>query len=250
MNIHNVPELNYLTQIVFLLYEDLSKPEKSDIRYCVYVHFSPGVRSRDELTAPQSDDIDGKQIQSQIVKRLPLDGQNRHSDYRELFNDLDRPKEFVVRRLSEQHHSGRLLLTAAGGIKSFSETEMLSSSQRRAVENVAVPTMKVTSRSRSMDLLNPVQDYLGRSGYVPVERPFSENILQKSDANVVGRKASFQKSLATLKIKEEDEEEEARKGVSLKGKGSNEQLNRKSGMDPLKSSSLGERGQLKLCNFT
>ena len=244
MNIHNVPELNYLTQIVFLLYEDLSKPEKSDLRYCVYVHFSPGVRSRDELTAPQSDDIDGKQIQSQIVKRLP------HSDYKEPFNDLDRPKEFVVRRLSEQHYGGRLLLTATGGIKSFSETEMLYSRERRAVENVAVPTIEVTSRSRSMDMLNPVQEYLSRSRFMPVERPFSENMLQKSDTNVVGRKVPFQKSLATLKIKEEDEEEEARKGVSLKGKGSNEQLNRKSGMDPLKSSSLGERGQLKLCNFT
>lgn len=38
-----VPELNYLTQIIIMLYEDLSKEPTSDDRFHIELHFSPGV---------------------------------------------------------------------------------------------------------------------------------------------------------------------------------------------------------------
>jgi hypothetical protein len=37
-----VSELNYLTQIVIMLYEDPSEDEDSDKRFHVELHFSPG----------------------------------------------------------------------------------------------------------------------------------------------------------------------------------------------------------------
>lgn len=43
------PELNYLTQIVFLLYEDTQEPPDSPQRYTVSIHFSPGIRHRERL---------------------------------------------------------------------------------------------------------------------------------------------------------------------------------------------------------
>ncbi len=43
------PELNYMTQIVFMLFEDVSQPEESCSRYRVDLHFSPGVKGREEL---------------------------------------------------------------------------------------------------------------------------------------------------------------------------------------------------------
>jgi hypothetical protein len=40
--INTIPELNYLTQIVIMLYEDTSVDENSDKRFHVELHFSPG----------------------------------------------------------------------------------------------------------------------------------------------------------------------------------------------------------------
>ena len=41
------PEWNYLTQLVFMVFEDVSRPP--DEQYIVQVHISPGVKSRDML---------------------------------------------------------------------------------------------------------------------------------------------------------------------------------------------------------
>ena len=38
-----VSELNYMTQVVIMLYEDLTKEVSSDERFHVELHFSPGV---------------------------------------------------------------------------------------------------------------------------------------------------------------------------------------------------------------
>ena len=75
-DLHSVPELNYLTQIVFLLFEDTSKPENSDLRYRVNIHFSAGVRCRDGLAETSdakknSPELTGKLVKSPFVKRLP-----------------------------------------------------------------------------------------------------------------------------------------------------------------------------------
>ena len=43
------PELNYMTQFVFMLFEDVTKPEGSTDKYHVDIHFSPGIKGRREL---------------------------------------------------------------------------------------------------------------------------------------------------------------------------------------------------------
>ncbi|XP_055012017.1 inositol hexakisphosphate and diphosphoinositol-pentakisphosphate kinase 1 isoform X5 [Boleophthalmus pectinirostris] len=48
-----VPELNYMTQIVIMLYEDNNKDPSSEERFHVELHFSPGVRGCESESAPQ-----------------------------------------------------------------------------------------------------------------------------------------------------------------------------------------------------
>ena len=43
--ISRVSGLNYMTQIVIMLYEDPTKPADSDERYHIELHFSPGAKS-------------------------------------------------------------------------------------------------------------------------------------------------------------------------------------------------------------
>ncbi|KAF5906565.1 inositol hexakisphosphate and diphosphoinositol-pentakisphosphate kinase 1 isoform X1, partial [Clarias magur] len=47
-----VPELNYMTQIVIMLYEDNNKDPTSEERFHVELHFSPGVKVCEEENAP------------------------------------------------------------------------------------------------------------------------------------------------------------------------------------------------------
>ena len=46
-----VPELNYMAQIVFLLFENSRAPRDSKDRYKVEIHFSPGAKGREEIIA-------------------------------------------------------------------------------------------------------------------------------------------------------------------------------------------------------
>ena len=52
--IRKTPELNYMTQIVFMLFEDVNKPEDSLDKYHVDIHFSPGIKGRAELVTDGS----------------------------------------------------------------------------------------------------------------------------------------------------------------------------------------------------
>lgn len=45
----STPELNYMTQFVFLLFENCQVPLKSEERYKIEIHFSPGVKEREEI---------------------------------------------------------------------------------------------------------------------------------------------------------------------------------------------------------
>ena len=47
--VRKAPELNYMTQIVFMLFEDVRKPENSMDKFHVDIHFSPGIKGRREL---------------------------------------------------------------------------------------------------------------------------------------------------------------------------------------------------------
>ena len=138
MNIHNVPELNYLTQIVFLLFEDLSKPEKSDLRYRVYVHFSPGVRTRDERAIPSEAKTTIPDPCRKQSERLPGSaGRTRRSEVGHSSTvlskpldalDMARPKELVVRRLSEQHSGGKFTVNSEGQLVSVNGAGRMKSS--------------------------------------------------------------------------------------------------------------------------
>ena len=111
-----------MTQIVFLLFEDLSQPEKSEDRYRVHIHFSPGVRCRDELAGfseakKTSPELLGR---SHLVQRLPahvIDPQCRCS------HDSNQPLEHerLIQRQSD-HSSTGAVCVYSGSI--FSETEV------------------------------------------------------------------------------------------------------------------------------
>lgn len=176
MNIHNIPELNYMTQIVFLLFEDLSLPERSDNRYRVHIHFSPGVKCRDELAAPSdtkksSPEVVGKSMQAaHFVKRMPADSgvQRRHSSHDNPLDptDVAKPDVVIVRRQSEFNMVGGGFSTsvstppAESRFKSFSETEVQAARKNHAKLAGSAVTQHTdinkNSRSRSLDVLNDV----------------------------------------------------------------------------------------------
>ena len=45
----STPELNYMTQFVFLLFENGQVPVDSEDRYKIEIHFSPGAKGREEI---------------------------------------------------------------------------------------------------------------------------------------------------------------------------------------------------------
>ena len=77
--IRKAPELNYMTQIVFMLFEDVNKPEDSLDKYHVDIHFSPGIKGRAELATDgssslvkkSSPELPEKSPPKIFVKRLP-----------------------------------------------------------------------------------------------------------------------------------------------------------------------------------
>ena len=74
-SIGNSPELNYMTQIVLLLFEDMSQLEHSDSRYQVDLLFSPGVKGRQDLLHGDScRSTEHLKLNSEWVKRRCSDG--------------------------------------------------------------------------------------------------------------------------------------------------------------------------------
>ena len=155
-----MPELNYITQIVFILFEDLTQPEKSEHRFRVHIHFSPGVRCRDELSASSdaaakfSPELSSKPLQLQVVTRQPpaagstagvageggvavggavgqkpTDTGGNSPNLGSPIENADTPfrpplhKELVVRRKSDVSFYLGSTVGDGGRFKSFSETE-------------------------------------------------------------------------------------------------------------------------------
>lgn len=56
--IETISELNYLTQIVIMLYEDSSEEENSERRFHVELHFSPGAYGCFDIPAEVGRDSD------------------------------------------------------------------------------------------------------------------------------------------------------------------------------------------------
>ena len=64
-------ELNYMAQIVFLLFEDKQEPEDSEDRYKVEVHFTPGGKGREEIvTGNESTNSSTESLKADISKTL------------------------------------------------------------------------------------------------------------------------------------------------------------------------------------
>ena len=119
-NMRVIPELNYMTQIIFLLFEDTSQPENSDLRYCVDILFSPGVRCReldhlhdlpDANASPRSSSLEGSPRKSAPINSTVSNesGSNVNSHPPMLTKtvgdfEVPRPKELVhvVRRQPDQ----------------------------------------------------------------------------------------------------------------------------------------------------
>ncbi|XP_047671553.1 inositol hexakisphosphate and diphosphoinositol-pentakisphosphate kinase 2 isoform X4 [Tachysurus fulvidraco] len=79
-----VPELNYMTQIVIMLYEDNNKDPTSEERFHVELHFSPGVKVCEEENTPMgfgfrpaSSENDQKQTDPGSLENLVRDEPDR-----------------------------------------------------------------------------------------------------------------------------------------------------------------------------
>ncbi|KAK3510145.1 hypothetical protein QTP70_026738 [Hemibagrus guttatus] len=79
-----VPELNYMTQIVIMLYEDNNKDPSSEERFHVELHFSPGVKVCEEENTPMgfgfrpaSSENDQKQTDPGSLENLMRDEPDR-----------------------------------------------------------------------------------------------------------------------------------------------------------------------------
>ena len=69
--ISSMPELNFLSQIVMLLFEDESKPVDSSCRYYMHLHIGCGVKARKQTFSDGVPFIDGETPSPSFVKRLP-----------------------------------------------------------------------------------------------------------------------------------------------------------------------------------
>ena len=69
-------ELNYMTQFVFLLFENCRVPVESKERYKIEIHFSPGAKDREEInTSGESAGkriLDSKKNNIRLKRMLPI----------------------------------------------------------------------------------------------------------------------------------------------------------------------------------
>ncbi len=227
-----------MTQIVFLLYEDVSKPEGSESRYHVDIHFSPGVRcggSASSTKEKQNQEING---QLPFVKRLPavissspetFNGNGRRFSEQVIIKTTDDQsrtnKEAVARRFSEQQPRSSCA-SDFGRMKSLSETE------------VAVP---INNNKKSQEDVSRSMDSL--------DQPFTHPLPQRK---VSGKQHTRKKSAPALKIREENSGLDDKKADSAvcSEHVSVEKQSETTDDKQLKSSSLGERGQYNYFFFT
>lgn len=78
--ISSMPELNFLSQIVMLLFEDESRPLDSNSRYYVHLHIGCGVKARKQTFSDGVPFIDGETHSPSFVKRLPTMPAHRDSE--------------------------------------------------------------------------------------------------------------------------------------------------------------------------
>ena len=74
------PDINFLSQIVLLLFEDESKPIDSSSRYYIQLHIGSGVKARKQTFSEGVPFIDGETHSPSFVKRLPTMITHRSSD--------------------------------------------------------------------------------------------------------------------------------------------------------------------------
>ena len=95
------PELNFLSQIVILLYEDESQPKDSDSRYYIHLHIGSGVKARKQTLSEGVPFIDDDMNSPpSFVKRLPTLPTNRGSDSVVVSSTTPPPSSRVVRKIA------------------------------------------------------------------------------------------------------------------------------------------------------
>lgn len=157
-----VPELNYMTQIVLMLYEDPQADKSSDKRFHIELHFSPGVKCGLEetpkdprnnlLPKPQGKKDDHEGTEANVNSKKTFQDDVFHEKHRELS-----PADGT--RMRSGSDIGRLVSKEC----SSGETDEISALQRR-----------YGSRSFSECADEPVQlqDMLGKSGKVGSESKY------------------------------------------------------------------------------
>ena len=230
-----------MTQIVFLLFEDCSKPEDSDMRYCVAIHFSPGVRCREELlttqgeaavslsgsSTPSSSPSKTAPIHSGMVTSSGAASQATSEDNGEV-----RPKEVhIVRRYSEyvypvqrniRFKKASIPWTFSpvvrpdqpgrhNNVKSYSETEITFQDRKRKIgvgSNVHLPVYH-SSSGGILDSTVPTQGHLDASdlsngGRMSLDMSMNKSLVKAKPSNVTGSK----QGVSFLIGGKDDEEEE------------------------------------------
>ena len=96
------PELNFLSQIVILLYEDESQPKDSESRYCIHLHIGSGVKARKQTLSEGVPFIDGEMHSPPLfVKRLPtLTATNRGPETLVVPSATPPPSSRIVRKIA------------------------------------------------------------------------------------------------------------------------------------------------------
>lgn len=76
----STPDLNFLSQIVLMLFEDESEPADSLSRYYINLHIGSGVKARKQSLNEGVPFIDGEMHSPSFVKRLPTVPVHRTSE--------------------------------------------------------------------------------------------------------------------------------------------------------------------------
>ena len=150
-----VPELNYMTQIVLMLYEDPQADKSSDKRFHLELHFSPGVKcSLDKtpkdprnnlLPKPQGKNDDDEVVETNVNSKTTF-----HDDtFREEHGELKAPGD--GNRMRSGSHEGLLRVS--------------QESSSRETDEMSVIPRRCGNRSLSeCDEPVKLRDMLGKSG--------------------------------------------------------------------------------------
>ncbi|XP_074614886.1 inositol hexakisphosphate and diphosphoinositol-pentakisphosphate kinase 2-like isoform X2 [Acropora palmata] len=164
-----VPELNYMTQIVLMLFEDPKADPCSEKRFHVEVHFSPGAKTIDD---------------PEFLARSSPTRKRSHEDLKQLSSTVtstDATEQGRKGKTSKVGDAGKSSATLEEQqVQEFSHTEIKSSRPFEQSKESTRVTISVTTQSPTPALLEEeeVQEMEGKSSdYEPdSDKPFDETV--------------------------------------------------------------------------